>query len=527
MARLAELEWVSCVAIHDDNFTTGMSLGKKLFQGAGLNMVDHLIKIGALFISTPFMVRFLGQEGYGQWLLGMAILGYLSMLDLGMSLGVSRFLSTAIGARDDVQQAVILGISERYFHFIGWVVAVGGLAAGPLAVATLSGVVDGPGLMVGVSACGLSLALRFRYRMPGLLLRSHVRYDLLAAASIARVLLQTGLLCAALQHGGGLLAVGLLQAFGDLVELGLQVVLSRRLHPPRRNATGPRDPVMVARLRGDIVRYTRDSMLASLGDSVRVQAGPLILGSLKGPREVVTYSMGMRLIQTYMDFCTAAFGGNLLMALGQIHGSGDQERVRREFRRLIRVTAGFSAWAMGGIAFLGEPFLQRWLGHDFDASFQVVVILAVPVALWAMQSPAYQLISAMGCQHYLMRIACIGGLTNAAASIPAAYFFGVNGIAIVLGVELIIVCGILVPWIVTKRLGLNGFDYAKNIFNPSSKACIAPGLIVILLWKFRSPDYAVLAFCGISYTLAFVATAPWILFDKEGRVMLKKLVLRK
>lgn len=499
-----------------------MSLGKKLFQGAGLNMVDHLIKIGALFISTPFMVRFLGQEGYGQWLLGMAILGYLSMLDLGMSLGVSRFLSTAIGARDDVQQAAILGISERYFHFIGWVVAVGGLAAGPLAVATLSGVVDGPGLMVGVSACGLSLALRFRYRMPGLLLRSHVRYDLLAAASIARVLLQTGLLCAALQHDGGLLAVGLLQAFGDLVELGLQVVLSRRLHPPRRNAIGAPDPAMVARLRGDIVRYTRDSMLASLGDSVRVQAGPLILGSLKGPREVVTYSMGMRLIQTYMDFCNAAFGGNLLMALGQIHGSGDPERVRREFRRLTRVTAGFSAWAMGGIVFLGEPFLQRWLGHDFDASFQVVVILAAPVALWAMQSPAYNLMSAMGHQKYLMRVACGGGILNALASIPAGMHFGAQGVAVTLAVEMCLIYGLLVPWLMRKCFNLEPLSYFMELIGFGLRALLLPGLVAAFLWDWRQPDYGNLIVCGLAYSVVFVLSSPWVLLDHNGRQLLRK-----
>lgn len=503
-----------------------MSLGKKLFQGAGLNVVDHLVKIGALFISTPFMVRFLGQEGYGQWLLGMAILGYLSMLDLGMSLGVSRFLSTAIGARDDAQQEAILGISKRYFHFMGWVVAVGGLAAGPLAVATLSGVVDGPGLMVGVSVCGMSLALRFRYRMPGLLLRSHVRYDLLAAASIVRVLLQTSALCLALHRGGGLLAVGLLQAFGDLLELGLQAMFSRRLRAPRPDAAAPPDSAMVARLRGDIVRYTRDSMLASLGDTVRLQAGPLILGSLKGPRAVVTYSMGMRLIQTYMDFCIAAFGGNVLMALGQIHGSGDQERVRREFRRLTRVTAGFSAWAMGGIVFLGEPFLQRWLGHDFDASFQVVLILAAPVALWAMQLPAFSLVAAMGHQKYLMRVACGGGILNALVSIPAGMHFGIQGIAGTLAVEMWLLNCFLIPWLMKKCLDLSPLPYLAGLLGFGLRALLLPGAVAALLWNWRLPDYGRLTACGLAYTLSFGLTAPWMLLDPDGRRLLRRYLCR-
>lgn len=501
-----------------------MSLGKKLFKGAGLSVLEHAAKIGALFVSTPFMVRYLGQEGYGQWLLGMAILGYLAMLDLGMSLAVSRFLSTAIGAGDAEKQSAILELSRRYFHRMGWVVAAGSVAAGPLALLILGGQAQVGELVPAVLVCGLSLALRFRYRMPGLLLRSHVRYDLLAVASIVRVLLQTAAMCLALKLGGGLLAVGLLQAAGDLLELGLQGLGSRGLRRAAAASAVVPGSGSLGALRQQLFGYTRDSMLASLGDTLRHQVGALVLGSVRGARELAVYSMGLRLILTYVDVCNAAFGGGVLMAFGQLHGAGDSARIEREFRRLTKVTAGFAAWAMGGIVFLAEPFLQRWLGPGFEDSYTTVMILALPFGLLGMQYPAYSLLAAMGHQKYLMWISGGGGVVTAMVTIPAAMAWGSVGVTAVLGVEIALTVVVLIPLLLRKCLGIPYWSYVvADVAGAGCKAVLLPAALGWWMRDWRQPDYGVLVLCGAVYTLGFVLPAPWLLLDGEGRRLLWRL----
>lgn len=504
-----------------------MSLAKKLFRGTSLSVLDHVVKSVALFVTTPLIVRGLGQEGYGQWLLGMSILGYLLMLDLGMSLGVSRFLSTSIGAKDLERQAAVLAVSQRFYRRVGAIVAAGSLIAGPLTVFILGWNAHSWELMITVAICGMTLALKFRYRLPGLMLRSHVRYDLLSIASIVRVAVQACAVSFAMWHQSSVLAVGLIQACSDLLELGMQSWWSRDLRSQIRPVMASLNTGLFNELKQRVSAYSRDSMLSSLGDTLRYQIGSVVLGSIRGASEVAVYSTGLRLIMMYVDFNLAAFGGGMLMVFGQMHGAGDEEGTLNQFRRLTKIAAGFAGWAMGGIVLLGQPFLHRWLGTGFDDSFHTLLILALPFAFLAMQFPAYNLLSAKGHQRYLMWISCIGGICTTLCSIPAGMIGGVHGIAYVLGTEILLTVVIFIPWLLKKCLGIQPLSYfTGTVLLPAMKALVLPVLVAWFMRGWRVPDYGALFVVGCAYTLAFILPSPWLLLDAAGRQTLRRAIGR-
>lgn len=498
-----------------------MSLGKRMFRSAGVSLLEHVIKAAALFISTPYMARHLGQEGYGMWLLAMSFLAYLMIVDLGLTFSTTRFLSVAVGAGDVKKQAAVITLSGRYFHWMGWVVVVGSLAAIWLVPWLLAGRGHAPDLVFATLFCGITLSLRFHFRMPSLLLRAHVRYDLQSWASIIRVLVQTTGLIFVLVHGGGFLAVGLVQGLGDCLELALQAVFARSFRLPADTQLA--SPQVFKELRRDLFHFTRDTLLSSFGEAFRHQVGPMVIGKFRGAAEVSTYSVSLRMIGMSNDVANALFGGVVLTAFGQLHGAANADRLKREFTRMTAVTAGFGAWVVAGLLVFGDAFLHRWLGPHFSQSYELLLILALPHGLVIMQYPAYNLLFTLGKQRGLMWLSCLGGLTVGVLSLLLGHTWGAKGVACVLAVEMLTASLVFIPWLLHKSCKINPVGYlSKTLTWPAIKALILPLVCVWFVREQIRPDYVSLTWCGAVYALTFGLAAPWLLLDAEGRRVLSR-----
>src|SRR5689334_20090413 len=57
---------------------------KRFIAGAGAGYAYQLVVMVVGLWFTPFLLRHLGQHDYGLWAVGMQILGYLLLLDMGV-----------------------------------------------------------------------------------------------------------------------------------------------------------------------------------------------------------------------------------------------------------------------------------------------------------------------------------------------------------------------------------------------------------------------------------------------------------
>ena len=73
-----------------------MNIFKQILKNTSAGWFEMLI----LFISgmaiTPILIKYFGKEGYGVWLLVAQMVGYLSILDLGVSNSLGRFVAKYI-----------------------------------------------------------------------------------------------------------------------------------------------------------------------------------------------------------------------------------------------------------------------------------------------------------------------------------------------------------------------------------------------------------------------------------------------
>ena len=483
--------------------------------------MDHALKTATLFVTTPLMVHKLSGEAYGYWLTAMSVLSIFGWLDLGMSFGTTRFLALAVGANDRQRQAVIYRVAVRHFRFASRLIGVGSVMVFlvmPFIPKMYAGLqeVGLPTVILATIPAGLSMALRFWWRVPQLLLRAWVRYDLLAWASIIRVAVQATSLIILLPRGGGLLLVGVVHALSDVLELSLQNHFAKQL-PPLHLEVIVEDE-SAAKVRKELVSFTRDIVVGSLGDGVRSNVGPQVTSYLIGLPMVPMYTVGMRLISMTEDVVNSLFGGSLLSIFGQLHGGAETKRLHKEFANVMTITAGFGAAAVGGLLFIGKAFMVRWLGSKFEGAYEVMKVLAVPYALFFMQYPAHSLLHTLGWQRALMWLRCCSGVFAGVAAIGFGLAWGFKGVVWGPAVEMGLLYSIAFPILMTRATGIPLLEYGWNhLLWPGIRGLALPGLVGWLMKDWITPDYTRIAICSAVYALAMVLSVPLCLLNAEGR----------
>src|SRR5437870_3526113 len=77
-----------------------MASARTIARNVIWNWSGMIIRMGVGFLIAPFLVRQLGQDGYGLWLLVASLTGYFSLLDLGVRGSVGRNIAFHRAKRD-------------------------------------------------------------------------------------------------------------------------------------------------------------------------------------------------------------------------------------------------------------------------------------------------------------------------------------------------------------------------------------------------------------------------------------------
>src|SRR5438552_13303440 len=90
-----------------------------MLRNIGSNWMLILVTIAATYVTTPFIIKTLGQEGYGTWTLIMAITGYISLLALGVPMACVRYLAQHIAEGDARKVNETIGTCAGLYLMVG------------------------------------------------------------------------------------------------------------------------------------------------------------------------------------------------------------------------------------------------------------------------------------------------------------------------------------------------------------------------------------------------------------------------
>lgn len=467
-------------------------------------------------IYTPVMLRLLGQSEYGLYQLAYTVVSYLGLLSFGFGSAFMRFYSR-YKARDDQRgMARLNGMFLTIFSIIGII----SLIAGGFLIANVGAIFKG-GLTDGeiVKARILMILMVFNVAVsfPASVFDSNVtareQYFFQRAVSLLRSVFNPLLTLPLLLLGFKSIGLVVVTTVLTIASLAVNIWYCLKRLKIKFSFRGFDKSLM-----GEIWVFSFFIFLNMITDQINWSVDKFILGKFAGTIGVAVYSVGAQLNTYYMSFSTSISSVFIPRINRMVAQAEDDWKLTELFTRVGRVQFLILSYILGGLVILGQYFIPVWAGEGYDISYQITLLLIIPVTIPLIQNLGIEIQRAKNMHKFRSIVYILIAVANIFISIPLCRAYGAGGAAVGTALSLIVGNGILMNWYYHNKVGLDILFFWRQIIKlfPAVLAATAVGMAIKLTVGINSIGMFLIA--GIIYTAAFI-TCIWFFgmnaYEKE------------
>gem|GEM_PF-6858507 len=409
-----------------------------------------------MLVVSPVLIHGLGAETYGQWIVLLSLIGYVDLLDLGMSGAAVRYLSLEIGDQKVDGVAEALTFFRRIFRWIslvaGALVFVGVMLLPHLA----RDVTSGAEMQFVLAVCGGGSAVSYLFRCNVLLLKAHLLYHRIVSAGLVRLVVWNSGLVLVISLGFGLGALALCWVTGLMTELVLTWWWARALKPVSIGVGLFPDG-------REVFGFGLKSFLGGVAGTLRDRIDVQILAAVVSTQAVAQYSIATRFVTMLTEVMNAGFGAHLLAAFSQQCNDESPRRRQESFLTTIRLSSALAVALGLLLCWVVPPFITLWLGSGFDSAKLVVWILVPPTSLLAAQYPLGAFLASRNLHGGLVTWSLVGAAANGIGSIYLAGRMGLVGVVIPTAIELLVLSSVGLPILVRRSREVSVRKYLTTL----------------------------------------------------------------
>ena len=375
--------------------------------------------VGALLL-LPFVLKALGANDFGVWAMATSITGYLLLLDFGIALACTRYLSVhaddQAGWRRTFSSSLLLSLGLAVLLL---------LVAGLVQLLAYSGVLPAsyqpmPNV---VTLLLVEVALSIPLRLYQSILRAEVRYVEIGLFEIVRILLRLLGIPLILWAGGGLMSILVYASAVNVLFFALMLI-----NVYRRDRTFYIDWQAVdGQHVRELLHFSQYSAVTQVAEFFKYRTDNVLVGILLGISAVAPYAIMVVVIdmltqilmrfQSYWDTIIMRHAGGKRLA-----SALDTTLKSLQIGVSLALLATFDTWL------LGTHFLRLWVGETYAH-------LALPLTLFTLILPglAVQLatspyFNALGKQRTNAGLALLEILIKLLLLLPLSHLFAASGV---------------------------------------------------------------------------------------------------
>lgn len=489
--------------------TGGAIRMRRVLPSSGWSLAGTAVMAVYSFALVGFLLRSLGPEAFAPWATAVALLGYLSLLDAGLSATTTR--DAAQAAAGDTSAIERIRVANSLFGAL----AVGAVLLGilgALVIPSFLGLDGSAGVEAGIVAAVLAVDFAISLATAGWLgtLRGYHRFDLIFACNVVHAVVG-GIVIVALIGTLGMVGAAIGQVAGRLASrIVLAVVLGRNLEWFRVIPAVPAQ----GRVRA-LWRFSLPVFALQLATQIGIGTDVIIVGLVAGAASVGLYAAGSQLVRN-VAWLVLPILGVLLPTLSRATFENSLSTAR-QIPTLILMAGILGAATFGGLAAEAGPIMQLWTGQQPALSVGVLIVYSMAL-IWV--TPVQVLVLgliATGRHSLIGGVVLVDAVLNVVLSILLALAIGPIGVAIGTLIFVLLERGFLIPVVASRQLGLRPTTVFIALYGG-----IAVGLAIIVLGQTLPVDGVAglvirMAMCG-SATL-FAMAAAWRLSLLDGRAL--------
>ncbi len=472
------------------------------------NWLGFIVTAIVAFFLSPFIVRHLGDSGYGIWTLTMSLTGYLGLLDLGVRGAVTRYVAKfhAQAADEDASRVVSSGLTIFLAAgAIAILVAVGIalLAVGHLKIPDSYRVVARVVLIL----TGLNIAVSLISGVFGGVVAALQRFDLQNALEIGNAVSRTTAIVFVLSYGGGLISFAVIQLAFAILLGAANVVLAFHLYPQLRIhfSAGDKENLKL------IFSFSFYSFFLRISSYLVFYTDSVVIGTFLPVSMVTFFAIAGNLMNYSRELLSgiSTASGPLATVL---ETSGEEE----ELRRVLLKGSRFASMVFFpiGICFLirGSSFIGLWMGPSYASlSGKVLMILAVALFFASGNQVTTNMTISIGRHKGMVPAFLFEGLWNLGLSMVLVRFYGIVGVALGTTLPNLATQLLFWPWYIHRVYKIHPLTYVFSTWVRPGLAVVPYAICTYVIEKRWPATNLLIFFVQVAFALPTAGIAFWFL----------------
>ncbi len=425
---------------------------------------------------TPFMIRKLGLETYGLWVLTTALAEWLQLFDFGLREAVAKF-AAAYQARSDARSVRSLAETALSFYLGMGCLALGAGVA--LTLLVLPRLLEGPSELHSATTALLilvaSAAISLPANLAGGILEGLSRFDLLNLFRVGHALLRLVLIVVALQFDMGLVGLALAELVGRIAlhacrwaavyKIERNVIPRPRLHPEHWRV---------------LRRFGFWNWIQQGSALLMARVYEPIIAVFTGLPAVGAFHAGRRLA-TIPAEAVVPMAGVLFPLSSEMGAMRRKEALGQTLLASTKVSTALAIPLTMVLAFGASPIQENWLGGDVPGMVAVLAVFSVYFLVEAIGHPASAILFGLGHVRLLALSAVVEFGVTLGLGIPLTSRMGPVGMAYAAVLGGVLNVSLVRLPMAAKRCGVAPSDLLRRSILPPALAAAPVALGMYLL----------------------------------------------
>jgi O-antigen/teichoic acid export membrane protein len=399
---------------------------QRVLRGSLANYAGRIVGTGTWFFITPFVLHHLGQTGFGLWVLAAALIGYGSLVELGITGAVTKYVAEFRAQDQTATLEALLGTALVLYALLGLIVGVLTLLLIPLADGLLGAAgLDAATGRAYVVLVGLTIAVTIPCLLSQAVLSGLHRYDLVSLGATLGALFSAAATVLALLAGAGLLGAVAINLLTTLVVQAINQWNLQRCAPQLRIDWRHASRPMARHVAG----YSWSILVGRVAKRLKSRTDEIEVAAFMPLSAVAPYALAHRLselAQTLAD----QFLRVLLPVASELDAEADTARLRQLYLTSSRLALAILVPLGCSVILLGRPMLTVWVGGEYADASYLVTLLTLAVLVETSQWPAVTVLQGMARHRPVMLVALGSAVANLLLSIVLVRSLGLAGVAL-------------------------------------------------------------------------------------------------
>lgn len=446
----------------------------QLKAGAVLNYFTILLSILVGLLYTPYMLRMMGQSEYGLYSLVASVIGYLTILDLGMGNAIVRYTAKYRAEGKNQEQYEMFGMFFILYLVIGLIAMILGIALYQNVETMFEQTMTNEEIekaKVMVVILILNLAFTFPMSIFGSIMTAYEQFVFPKVVSIIRLILNTVIMIILLKMGYRAIAMCVLTTVFNFISLAINYLYCK--YRIRIKLVFKRFNWVFLK---EVAIYSFWILLNVIMDKVYWNTGQFVLGTISGTVAVAVFSIAIHLEAMYMHFSTAISSVFLPKVTSMVARSVDKKEISDLFIRTGRLQFTVMGFILAGFIVFGRQFIILWAGPDYEDSYLLTILFFVALIVPLIQNLGITILQARNQMKFRSLLYIFIALFSLVFQIILSKLWGGLGCAIAVAGALILGQGILMNIYYSKRQNLDIPLFWKQIL----RMALIPAIVVIL-----------------------------------------------